>query len=130
MITYMLQIKGLSWKGLSDLFNIIYTVRSKAGLQSNFQIIVLSATTVVTQVSPNMKQNEKNKMKLNDVGDCLQTFLWQIKLDLFRLLSVLFLEGNQISHFKLSDFNICFSFNSMQHSLLRLLYVSDTAQEA
>lgn len=50
MITYMLQIKGLSWKGLSDLFNIIYTVRSKAGLQSNFQIIVLSATTVVTQV--------------------------------------------------------------------------------
>lgn len=76
-----------------------------------------------------MKQNEKNKMKLNDV-DCFQTFLWQIKLDLFRLLSVLFLGGNQISHFKLSDFNICFSFNSMQHSLLRLLYVSDIAQEA
>lgn len=57
-------------------------------------------------------------------------FLWQIKLDLFRLLSVLFLGSNQISLFKLSDFNICFSFNSMQHSLPRLLYASDIAQEA
>lgn len=77
-----------------------------------------------------MKQNEKKKMKLNDVANSFQTFLWQIKLDLFRLLSVLFLGGNQISLFKLSDFNICFRFNSMQHSLLRLLYVSDIAQQA
>lgn len=69
-------------------------------------------------------------MKLNDVANCFQTFLWQIKLDLFRLLSVLFLGGNQISLFKLSDFNICFRFNSMQHSLLRLLYGSDIAQQA
>ena len=53
------------------------------------------------------------------------------KSDLFRLLSVLFLRGNQISLlFKLSDFNIRFSFSSTQHSLLRALYVPDTPQEA
>lgn len=53
------------------------------------------------------------------------------KLDLFRLLSVLFLRGNQISLLcKRSDFNMRFSFSSTQHSLLRALYGPDIVQQA
>lgn len=67
-------------------------------------------------------------MKLNDVANCFQTFLWQINRSFQTVFSIV-LGGNQIS-LLLSDFQYLFQIQFHAASLLRLLYGSDIAQQA